>query len=185
MRFAAFFRNLNLGRAGSPTKAQLVAAFEAAGARDVMSVHAHGNVAFSAADVRKARAIATKASEQLRTLCGLDEPVFVRSLNYLAGLIAAKPFASAPGDGIYEQCVTFLPQDLAAMTDLPIVTARRDAEIFAFVPGEAFSVTRLVGGRPGAVNALLERRLRTRLTSRSWTTVERMAQALPAARATR
>ncbi|HEY0232789.1 MAG TPA: DUF1697 domain-containing protein [Dokdonella sp.] len=185
MRLAAFFRNLNLGRAGSPTKAQLVAAFEAAGAHDVLSVHAHGNVAFSAAGVRTGRAIAAAASEQLRLLCGLDEPVFVRSVNYLAGLIAARPFASAPADDIHEQCVTFLPHAIAALTELPIVSARRDAEIFAFVPGEAFSVTRLVSGRPGAVNALLERRLRTRLTSRSWTTVERMAQALPHARAAR
>jgi len=180
MRFAAFFRNLNLGRAGSPTKAQLVAAFETAGAHDVMSVHAHGNVAFSAAGERKARAVAEAANDRLRALCGLDEPVFVRSVKYLTELAAAEPFANAPIDDIHERCVTFLPHDIADLNGLPIVTARRDAEIFGLVPGQAFSVTRLVGGRPGAVNALLERRLRTRLTSRSWTTVLRMTQLLPA-----
>jgi uncharacterized protein (DUF1697 family) len=182
MRFAAFFRNLNLGRAGSPTKGQLVAAFEAAGAHDVLSVHAHGNVAFSAASERKARTFADTANDRLRVLCGLDEPVFVRSVKYLVELAATEPFANASVDDIFERCVTFLPHDITDLGGLPIVTARRDAEIFGFVPGHAFSVTRLVGGRPSAVNALLERRLRARLTSRSWTTVLRMAQTSPAAR---
>jgi len=182
MRFAAFFRNLNLGRPGSPTKAQLVAAFETAGAHDVLSVHAHGNVAFAAASERKARGVAEAANERLRVLCGLDEPVFVRSVKYLTELAATEPFANGPLDDVYECCVTFLPHDVADLSGLPIVTARGDAEIFGFVPGHAFSVTRLVGGRPGAVNALLERRLRTPLTSRSWTTVLRMTQPLPGRR---
>ncbi len=49
----AFFRNLNLGQRGSPTRAQLVAAFESAGAIDVTSVRTNGTVAFrSTAPVR-------------------------------------------------------------------------------------------------------------------------------------
>jgi uncharacterized protein (DUF1697 family) len=175
MRFAAFFRNLNLGRPRSPSKQQFVGAFEAAGAHDVESVRSHGNILFSASGVRQARAIAGAASERMRLQCGLDEPVFVRSLKYLGELIAAEPFANAPTDDVDERCVTFLP---AGMEDLPqatIVTPRRDAEIFGFQANEIFSVTRLVGGRPGPVNALLERRLRTRLTTRNWNTVCRLA----------
>ena len=42
----AFFRNLDLGQRGSPTRAQLVEAFEAAGATDVLSVRSNGTVAF-------------------------------------------------------------------------------------------------------------------------------------------
>ena len=49
----AFFRNLNLGQRGSPTRAQLVAAFEEAGATDVVSVRVNGTVVFgSAAPIR-------------------------------------------------------------------------------------------------------------------------------------
>jgi hypothetical protein len=42
----AFFRNLNLGQRGSPTRVQLLEAFEAAGAADVVSVRSNGTVAF-------------------------------------------------------------------------------------------------------------------------------------------
>jgi hypothetical protein len=42
----AFFRNLNLGQRGSPTRARLLEAFEAAGADDVVSVRSNGTVAF-------------------------------------------------------------------------------------------------------------------------------------------
>ena len=42
----AFFRNLNLGQRGSPTRAQLLEAFEVAGATDVISVRSNGTVAF-------------------------------------------------------------------------------------------------------------------------------------------
>lgn len=45
-RHVAFFRNLNLGQRGSPTTAQLVSAFEQAGATEVVSVRVNGTVVF-------------------------------------------------------------------------------------------------------------------------------------------
>jgi hypothetical protein len=42
----AFFRNLNVGQRGSPSRAQLLDAFAAAGATDVVPVRANGTVAF-------------------------------------------------------------------------------------------------------------------------------------------
>ena len=49
----AFFRNLNVGQRGSPSRAQLLDAFAAAGATDVAPVRANGTVAFrSSAPVR-------------------------------------------------------------------------------------------------------------------------------------
>ena len=46
-RHVAFFRNLNLGQRGSPTKAQLLEAFADAGAREVESFQVNGTVIFS------------------------------------------------------------------------------------------------------------------------------------------
>lgn len=50
MRHVAFFRNMNLGQRAShsPTSAQLVGAFEAAGAWDVLNVQSNGTVIFAA-----------------------------------------------------------------------------------------------------------------------------------------
>jgi uncharacterized protein (DUF1697 family) len=46
-RHVAFFRNLNLGQRGSPTKAQLIEAFADAGATEVESFQVNGTVAFT------------------------------------------------------------------------------------------------------------------------------------------
>jgi uncharacterized protein (DUF1697 family) len=45
-RHVAFFRNLNLGQRGSPTKAQLLDAFAEAGAVDVESFQVNGTIVF-------------------------------------------------------------------------------------------------------------------------------------------
>jgi hypothetical protein len=54
-RNVAFFRNLNLGQRGSPTKAQLLEAFAEAGARDVESVGVNGTVVFSSSSPVRTR----------------------------------------------------------------------------------------------------------------------------------
>jgi uncharacterized protein (DUF1697 family) len=176
MRFAAFFRTLTLGRAGSPDRAGLVAALAAAGASEVAAFRAHGNAAFSAGGIGAARRIADAAGAHLRATCGWDQPVFVRSMEYLEKLVAAEPFAEAPPGAIHERCVTFLPGRTGTLPPLPIAGARGDFEVFAVRGGEAFSVTRLVGGRPGNVTGHLERLLGTRLTSRNWNTVALLVQ---------
>jgi uncharacterized protein (DUF1697 family) len=172
MRFAAFLRNCNLGRPGKPSAAQLVAAYEAAGALQVRSFIATGNVLFSAASAAEAEAIAAAAGKRLKRACGLDEPAFVRSLPYLAKLAATEPFAAAPRD-IFEQCISFLP-DGAGKTAVPFVTPRRDVEVLRFLPGEALSVIRLHGATPGPLNRQLERRLAAPTTSRNWSMVLRL-----------
>lgn len=176
MRFAAFFRNVNFGHAGSPDKAQFIAAFDAAGAKHADSFLTHGNASFSAASAGEARTLVDEVCQRLRQVCAWDGVAHTRSMAYLAGRVAADPFMAAPQDDINERCVTFLPDHFEGMPDTPIVVPRRDLEVFAFQASEAYSVTRLVNGRPGNINGLLERLLKTPLTTRNWNTVVRLVQ---------
>lgn len=80
----AFFRNLNLGQLRSPTREQLLAAFAAEGARDVLSHQSNGTVAFSTTGDPQRLADAVVA--RLGPVCGYDDVVPVRSLAWLAGL---------------------------------------------------------------------------------------------------
>jgi len=57
-RHVAFFRNLNLGHRGSPSKAQLVEAFVEAGADDVVSFQVNGTVLFSSTAPVRTRDVA-------------------------------------------------------------------------------------------------------------------------------
>ena len=174
MRFACFFRNVNFGRPGKPTQAQFVGAFEQAGAEDARSFLTHGNAIFSAPSQRAALTIMRQATATLKACCGLDEPAFVRSIKHLAQLVASDPFADSPSDAIHERCVSFVTHDAVASLDLPVVTARRDVEIFAAGPQEFFSVSRAIGASPGSPNALIERRLGIPATTRNWNTVVRI-----------
>lgn len=82
-RSVAFFRNLNLGQGWSPTRPQLVGAFEQAGATGVDSVQVNGTVVFThRAPVRATREVVT----HLRGLTGYDDVAIVRSAAWVTDL---------------------------------------------------------------------------------------------------
>jgi uncharacterized protein (DUF1697 family) len=176
MRFAVFFRNLNLGRPGKPTRAQFIAAFEEAGGQDVRSFLTHGNAVFSASGQRAAQAVLRDACVRLEACCGLKEPAFLRRMDRLAALVESDPFRAGPGDDIYERCVSFVPPKAIGQLALPSVNARRDVEVFAAGEAEFLSVCRKLGASPGSPNAWLERMLGGPATTRAWNTVVRITR---------
>ena len=83
-RHVAFFRNLNLGQRGSPTRSQLLAAFEVAGGTEVSSFQVNGTVVFRAsAPVSTLRAVRTV----LRTEAGWDDIAPVRPDRWVLDLV--------------------------------------------------------------------------------------------------
>jgi hypothetical protein len=82
----AFFRNLNLGQRGSPSRVQLVAAFEAEGAAGVLSHQSNGTVAFAVPTGADSQALADAVAVRLAGECAYDDVVLVRSLDWLHGL---------------------------------------------------------------------------------------------------
>jgi uncharacterized protein (DUF1697 family) len=176
MRFAAFFRNLNLGRPGKPTRSQFIDAFEQSGASDVRSFLTHGNAVFSAPGKRAAQGILRDACARLERWCGLTEPAFLRSMDSLAALVESDPFGDGPNDDIYERCVSFVTPKAVAALALPSVNTKRDVEVFAAGEAEFLSVCRKLGASPGSPNAWLERALGLPATTRAWNTVVRITR---------
>jgi uncharacterized protein (DUF1697 family) len=171
---AAFLRNVNLGRPGSPTRAQLEAAFLEAGAASAASFLVNGTLVFAAPPGVRPRAIARRACEAMRASCAMREPVFVRSVAALAALVAERPFdgvALGEGDA---HCVTFLAGTKHALPALPFANARGDVELLVDTGAEILSASRLLGASPGSPNALLERLLGAPATTRNWRTVVRL-----------
>jgi uncharacterized protein (DUF1697 family) len=170
LRYVAFIRNIMVGRRGL-TAEVLVQAFLESGGKDVRSVLSTGTIVYSAED---GQLVVGEATRRLRVAASLEEPIFVRSLNYLQTLVGESPFADAPTDAVYEQCVTFAAGGLAGIGHLPIESKRRDLCIFKIVGGEAFSITRMIGGRCGTAGPILEERCGQRVTTRNWKTVLRL-----------
>lgn len=175
MKYAVFFRNLNLGRPHCPTKAQLEDAFISAGAGFAASFLTNGTLAFSAASPAEARQVLAAACSIMQARCGLREPAFLRRVADLARLVEQQPFAAVDRSTVYECCVTFLPTPpLPRLPALPLQSKRLDVELLAYTKAEVLSLSRKVGKSPGSPNAFLERLLALTTTTRSWSTITRL-----------
>ena len=175
-RYAAFLRNVNLGRPGSPTRAQLEAAFLAAGAASAASFQVNGTLVFTPAPGVRPRALAARAGDHLRASCGMREPLFVRALDELRALVASDPFAGQVAQGRDACCITFLGAPRKPLPALPLATARGDLELLRTEDTPVLSISRWVGASAGSPNAWLERRLREPATTRNWRTILRLVE---------
>jgi uncharacterized protein (DUF1697 family) len=174
VKYAAFFRNLNLGRANSPTRAQLEQAFIEAGAESASSFLSNGTLVFSPARGQRPHKVLAAACESLRGVCGLKEPAFLRRVDRLAELVASEPFAAVDPKRVYECCVTFLSADVDALPALPLLSPRGDVEVLRFTGSEALSTCQKRGNTAGSPNLLLEKLLGSPATTRNWSTVVRL-----------
>ena len=175
-RYAAFLRNVNLGRPGSPTHDQLEAAFLDAGATSAASFQVNGTLVFAIPPGARPRALASRAAERMRESCGLREPMFVRAVAELEALVASGPFAGQVADGRDACCITFLGAPRRPLPALPLVTPRGDLELLRSDDTHVLSVSRWVGKSGGSPNAWLERHLGEPATTRNWRTVVRLVE---------
>jgi uncharacterized protein (DUF1697 family) len=175
-RYAAFLRNVNLGRPNSPTRAQLETAFLQAGASSAESFLVNGTLVFALAPGTRPRAVAARACEAMAASCGLREPLFVRSVAELGALVASDPFAGQVAEGRDACCISFLGAPRKPLPSLPLVTARRDLELLHADDTHVLSVSRWVGKSGGSPNAWLERHLGEPATTRNWRTVVRLVE---------
>jgi len=174
--YAAFLRNVNLGRPGSPSRAQLESAFLASGAEMAQSFLVNGTLVFAPARGTRARAVAARACEAMRAACGLREPVFVRRVGELQALVASDPFAGRVTQGRDALCISFVGAARKALPALPLTTARGDLELLRDDGTHVLSVTHWIGSSAGSPNAWLERQLGEPATTRNWRTVVRLVE---------
>jgi uncharacterized protein (DUF1697 family) len=170
-RQVAFIRNVMIGRAGLH-RDLLLAIFSDAGAIDPRSHLATGNVSFGWRGHNTASLIHETQVGIERTM-GRFEPVFVRSVADLRTSVRAMPFQFTPISDVGHRCVTFTEAS-SEMLELPMVSARKDAYVFARDGTDIMSVTRLVEGRGGNVNRMIEKAMSCAATTRNWNTIERI-----------
>lgn len=176
VRYAAFLRNVNLGRPNSPTRMQLEDAFLASGAASAESFQVNGTLVFTVAPGARPRAVAARACQAMRVSCGMREPVFVRSVEELRVLVASDPFAGQVAEGRDACCITFVGAPRRPLPTLPLMTVRRDLELLRADDSHVLSVSRWLGSSAGSPNAWIERTLGEPATTRNWRTVVRLVE---------
>lgn len=166
----AFFRNLNLGQRRCPSRAQLVEAFDAEGATDVLSHQVNGTVAFTPPDSRSAEDVADAVVRRAAQVSEWSDVVPVRSVEWLESLdLDALP------DGceltIFDGSSAF-PEALPWDPGCGDVTVLVADHVHAIVQNH---VERRSNGTP-----VIEWRLGVRATSRGVGTVQRLLARLDA-----
>jgi uncharacterized protein (DUF1697 family) len=150
----------------------LIDCFERAGAGDVQTYLTTGNVSFVARPPA-VRGIVGTAESAIGEVVGRRTEVFVRTVDELLELRALDPFRVPPLTVDHERIVAFLDHEPAV--HLPIWSPSRDFVVFGTGPRELFSVAvRYPDGTSRGSGGLVERATGTRVTSRAWSTVERI-----------
>jgi uncharacterized protein (DUF1697 family) len=175
MKFAAFLRNVNLGRPGAPTRVQLEQSFAEAGAIEPQSFQTNGTAVFGAASPAGAERVLRAALARLAAECGLAEPACVRSLDELVPLASAREFEAYDPDEVYEFVLSFACARKTVLTSrLPLDNPKGDVRVLALDQGNALSVCWKRGASPGSPNLFLERSTGAAWTSRSIGTLRRL-----------
>lgn len=175
MKFAAFLRNVNLGRPGAPTRAQLEAAMNEAGAQGAQSFQVNGTVVFDARSPAGAERVLRKALKRLAVECALVEPGCVRSIEELAPLVDAEVFSPYDPDEVYEFVLSFSCQrEVSLPGTLPLDNPANNVRLLAMANGNVLSVCWKRGASPGSPNLFLERTTGVPWTSRSIGTIRRL-----------
>lgn len=174
MLYAAFYRNLNLGRPNCPTRAQFEQAFLDAGAVEATSFLTNGTLVFALRGRTSAKAVLARAGKNLHAACGLVEPGFVRTVPYLARLVQSEPFKGIDPASVYALCITFLEPGPGWPPRAMKPPGRGDVQLVQITGSEVLSLSLMVGNTPGSPNAYLEKTLGLPATSRNWNTVTRL-----------
>ena len=176
MKFAVFFRNLNLGRPPAPNRIQFEQSFLTAGAVSANSFLTNGTLVFEAASRKQATIILNAARAELLKECDFKEPGFMRELGDLKTLTETNPFAEVDKTSVYECCITFFDPAIKFGATPAVANSKKSVEVIKYTQSEMLSVSYKFGASPGSPNAFAEREFKQSATTRAWNTVCRLVE---------
>jgi uncharacterized protein (DUF1697 family) len=175
-RFIAFLRGVNV--AGRTVKKDvLTETFLRARLTNVRTHIASGNVSFDAPQRVNRSQLSRKLETLLADAAGYAIPVFLRSVDEVATLLALEPFEGVRMTALTRLCVIFISEPLPKSARLPFSLPRQEFELVKATPNEVFATMCLREGRPGNPSAYLERTYGVRATTRFLGAVEKILAA--------
>lgn len=169
-RHVAFLRGVSPMNAKMP---ELKRCFEEVGFTQVRTVLSSGNVVFDT-NARSETALTRKIEAAMEARLGRTFYTLLRPVNMLHEMIEADPYAGfrLPADA--KRVVTFLREPPAVKLKLPIVA--NGVHILAMHGREVFTAYVPQPGNP-VFMTMLQRTFGTGMTTRTWDTVRKCAQA--------
>lgn len=175
MKYAAMIRGI--GPTNPNMKgAKLAEAFASCGFINVRPFLASGNVLFES-EITDTIKLEEMAEAALPRLLGFERDVFIRSEPELQKIVDANPFGSLKHEnsGKTYLTVTFFKTPPKDLPPLPHRPESKAFELIATVDGALCSVVDLTAGKTPDLMQWLERQYGKHLTTRTWSTLTRLA----------
>ena len=170
-RYIALLRGINVGRARPVGMAELKAAVESLGFRDVRTLLRSGNVVF-AGDADDPQTVANRLEAAIEERFAMQVGVVVRTAQELASTVAANPIPEAAGEGSNLH-VMFLAEPLADAVGDALEPSQFEPDVVRVAGREIYVWYR--NGMTGSATAQqLDRRVRSLVTDRNWNTVGKL-----------
>lgn len=170
MRYVAFLRGVSPMNAKMP---ELKRCFESAGFTDVKTLLSSGNVVFDARKSSEAT-LERKAEAEMAEHLDRSFHTIIRPVDVLRELLEADPFADFELPANSKRVVTFLRSAHGKSLSLPLKSD--DAQILAIRGREILSAY-VPGPRGPVFMSLIEKTFGTEVTTRTWDTVRKCAEA--------
>jgi len=171
----AFLRAVNVGGRGVMKMTDLQKAFTAAGAKNVATVIASGNVVFDAPAAFGT--VRDRIQQKVKALLGADPVIVFRTLPYLQRLVEAAPFGALVNERTFKLYVLFLAGKPKQLPAFPLSIPKEVIEVPGMHKQDALIVSRRKpNGMYGFPGLWTEKELGVASTARNWTTVVRIAQ---------
>ncbi|HZR17214.1 MAG TPA: DUF1697 domain-containing protein [Verrucomicrobiae bacterium] len=174
--YVAFLRGVNVGGHALVKSSDLKKAFETLGLVKVTPVLASGNVVFETSDENLAD-LKLQIENTLKKKFAIRAAAFVRSASQIAQLVASNPFPRPKSE--VKVHVTFLIREANRGAKFPTRVPAEGFEIVQVSPTELFAAVDLSSNaRTPELMRFLEKRFGKEITTRTWNTVEKVAQLL-------
>ncbi len=171
VNYVVFFRNMNLGHAGSPNRAQLEAAFRDAGCEAATSFQTNGTVIIKTATPDEHT---QQATETIAHTCGYDDAYFIIPIDRLKETVTNDGYAHHTNDDTYRETVTFFRSNTEPTWELPWTNPKNDVTIFAIDDGIALGTIRKRNNTAGSPTREIETATSGVATTRTRSTIIRL-----------
>lgn len=169
-----FYRNLNLGHAGSPNREQLEGALNRGGASHVKSFQTNGTVLLRAEDPER---VVAEAARELATSAGYEDAAIVRPLADLERVLALGVFEKHQSPRTYRETVTFFQGGTKPSWSTPWTNSKDDVDVLHIGDGIALSLIRKPRNSAGSPTFELERATGGVATTRTRGSIDRLLNA--------
>jgi len=176
IEYVAFLRGINVGGRRSVEMSKLETAFRSLGFQNVRTVLASGNVIFEGPKSDQA-AMAEAIRAKMESALGLKSDVILRTLSEIRKLAKSDPFKDCDVTPETKLYIAFLPHKSRSAAAYNYESPEKDIQIFGLARIDVGAVLALSPSRgTTALLTILDKQFGRNITTRSWATIQKIAE---------